>query len=207
MDLNKTWIKKPPDNYKVLKNKLGEEYFVHNMSSVSELVEVGKYTYIHGTTRITTDKIVRIGNFCSIASEVRIQVGDNHDYHRISTFPFKTVLGIDTDYDETSGATVNILNDVWIGESVRILSGSQIGNGVVIGAGSVIKGNLLPYGIYVGNPAQLIKMRFQTEIIEFLETLKWWNWSLSKIELNSSFFSLNLRDCPVSLNELKNMII
>ena len=85
------------------------------------------------------------------------------------------------------------------------MSGSNINNGVVIGAGSVVKGNLIPYGIYVGNPAKLIKKRFSDPVIEFLQDLKWWDWDDNKIFINSDFFSINLSE--VTLDTLYNFAI
>ena len=181
-----------PLNYERKKNSEGEYYFVHKFCTINGPVLIGKYSYLHGKIRISTDKEINIGKFCSIADRVRIQVGDEHDYKRVSTFPFNTILGLNTNYSESFGETVSVGNDVWIGESVRILSGSNIGDGVVVGAGSVIKGNLIPYGIYVGNPAKLIKMRFSDDIISFLLQLKWWDWSDEKILNNSHFFSQDL---------------
>ncbi len=45
-----------------------------------------------------------------------------------------------------------IEDDVWIGANCVILEGAYIRQGAVISAGSVIKGELEPYGIYAGNP-------------------------------------------------------
>lgn len=199
------WILKLPSNYYKKSNLDGDNYFVHELSSIIGNVFIGKYSYIHGNTRITTNKDIYIGKYCSIASGVRIQVGDEHDYRRVSTFPFKTILGLETTYNESIGNSVTIGNDVWIGESVRILSGSNINNGVVIGAGSVVKGNLIPYGIYVGNPAKLIKKRFSDPVIDFLQDLKWWDWDDNKIFINSDFFSINLSE--VTLDTLYNFVI
>ena len=50
-------------------------------------------------------------------------------------------------------------SDVWIGARVTVLDGVIIGNGVVVGAGSLVCKNLSPNGVYVGNPAHLIKYR------------------------------------------------
>lgn len=54
---------------------------------------------------------------------------------------------------------VIIEDDVWIGTGVSILDGVKIANGSVIGAGSVVTRSTEPYGIYVGNPARLVKFR------------------------------------------------
>lgn len=201
-----SWRDSLPESYSKLNNKNGDEYYIHAMSTISDHVEIGAFTYIHGNTRITADKLITIGKFCSIASGVRIQVGDEHDYKRVSTFPFKTVFGLNTTYEEAFGDSVHIGNDVWIGESARILSGTIIGDGAVIGAGSVIKGTIKPYGIYVGNPAKLIKMRFEEPVIKFLEEIKWWNWPLEKILRNEDFFSGDLKEMANDILKIKSMI-
>lgn len=50
-------------------------------------------------------------------------------------------------------------NDVWIGARVIILPGVHIGDGAVIGAGSVVTKDVPPYGVAVGNPARVVRMR------------------------------------------------
>ena len=53
-----------------------------------------------------------------------------------------------------------IEDDVWIGANTVILDGAVIRKGVVVGAVSVVRDQeLMPYGVYAGNPLKLIKMR------------------------------------------------
>lgn len=52
-----------------------------------------------------------------------------------------------------------IEDDVWIGAGAKILGGTVVARGCVIGASAVVKGTTEPYGIYVGNPARLLKYR------------------------------------------------
>lgn len=62
-------------------------------------------------------------------------------------------------------------DDVWIGAYTIIMTGVTIGNGVIVAAGSVVTKNLIPYGIYGGTPAQLIKMRFSEDEIKIHESM------------------------------------
>ena len=39
-----------------------------------------------------------------------------------------------------------------------------------------------PYSVVVGNPAKVIKKRFDDEMIELLEKLQWWNLPINKIQ-------------------------
>jgi acetyltransferase-like isoleucine patch superfamily enzyme len=54
---------------------------------------------------------------------------------------------------------VVIGDDVWIGAGAKILAGARIAKGCVIGANAVVKGATVPFGVYGGIPARLLKMR------------------------------------------------
>lgn len=80
-----------------------------------------------------------------------------------------------------SNGDVTIGNDVWIGANTLILSGTTIGDGAVIAAGSVVSGKINPYTINGGNPARLIKKRFEKKLISKLLKSKWWELDDKKI--------------------------
>ena len=80
------------------------------------------------------------------------------------------------DRPKKSAFSVNIGNDVWIGEGSILINDISIGDGAVIGAYSVVRENVPPYAIVMGNPAKIIKYRFSTSIISELLELKWWTW-------------------------------
>jgi acetyltransferase-like isoleucine patch superfamily enzyme len=64
---------------------------------------------------------------------------------------------------------------VWIGYNVIILpSCKKIGNGVVIGAGAVVTHDIEPYSVVGGNPARMIRKRFDDDMIRKIEQSKWW---------------------------------
>lgn len=206
---NSPWILATPENYNVFQNSNGYPFFLHKLATITPKTNIGNYTYIHGKSRFSGDKNITIGNFCSIANDVRIQVGDEHNYKQITTFPLKEIIGLDSlEYEDVRGDGVIIGNDVWIGESVRILSGSVIGDGVVIGAGSVVRGRLDDYGVYVGNPISLRRERCSRGTIEKLKRIKWWDWELAKIRNNQRFFSLTLEELDLkSIVEIESLII
>lgn len=54
---------------------------------------------------------------------------------------------------------VTIEDKTWIGTSAIVLDGSILKEGCVLGAGSVLKGETNPFGIYLGNPAEYKKDR------------------------------------------------
>jgi len=132
---------------------------------------------------------LKVGNFCSISSGVRIFLGGNHRNDWITTYPF-SVFRDSAKHIEghpSSRGDVIIGNDVWIGVGAVILSGVKIGNGVVIGASAVVAKDIPPYCVAVGNPAKIVKTRFKQEEIEVLEGLNWWYWTDDKLDASMDF--------------------
>jgi len=147
--------------------------------------DIGRWTYGNpdvlkwdGQTRL------KIGKFCSLAKGVRILVGGEHRVDWITTYPLDRFLG-DGSVPVVAPATkgdVIIGNDVWIGTNVTILSGVEIGDGAVIGAGSVVTRDIEAYAIAAGNPAKVIRKRFDDAVIQALLAIKWWDWPDGKIK-------------------------
>ncbi|MBQ8142793.1 MAG: CatB-related O-acetyltransferase [Bacilli bacterium] len=73
-------------------------------------------------------------------------------------------------------------NDVWIGQNVTFLPGVHVGDGCIIGANAIVASNIPPYSVVVGNPAKVIRKRFDDEMIQLLEKLQWWNLPINKIQ-------------------------
>ncbi len=56
-----------------------------------------------------------------------------------------------------------------------------IGDGVIVGAEAVVAKDVPPYAIVVGNPARIVKYRFDKDIIQKLLIIAWWNWPEDEI--------------------------
>lgn len=131
------------------------------------------------------DKLI-IGKFCQIAAGVEfVMNGANHQMNSVSTFPFYTLEGWDMTPPATEdlplkGDTV-IGNDVWIGQNAVILPGVHIGDGAIIGANSVVGSDVEPYTIVAGDPAKVLRKRFDDELIGLLLTYRWWDKSIEEI--------------------------
>lgn len=147
---------------------------LHNYTSLSNIFDadkifVGNYTY--GTINTLFSSVgnekLYIGNFCSIANDVKFIVSSEHPYSGFSTYPFK-VKFFGQDYEAQSKGDIIIKDDVWIGENAIILSGVTVGQGAVIAAGSVVTKDVPAYSIVGGNPAKVIKYRFEQEVIDEL---------------------------------------
>lgn len=158
-----------------------------------EFYEIGSYTY--GVPQVFTSapgKKLKIGKFCSISSGVIIELGGIHRSDLVTTYPFKAFPDNwrgakdlkSEEVDAISKGDVVIGNDVWIARGATILSGVRIGDGAVIGAGAVVTKDVEPYSIVAGNPARLIRKRFDDETIRKLLEIKWWDWPVEKINEN-----------------------
>ncbi len=75
-------------------------------------------------------------------------------------------------------------NDVWIGAEALIMPGVQIADGAVIASRAEVTKNVGAYEIWGGNPACLIKRRFEKEDIAKLLQIKWWDWNLETLKRN-----------------------
>ncbi|MDX9786793.1 MAG: CatB-related O-acetyltransferase [Desulfobacterales bacterium] len=148
--------------------------------------EIGRGTY-GSDLRILRRKdgaTLKIGAFCSIAAGVQIFLGGEHRIDWVTTYPFNVLWHSANHikgHPKTKG-DVEIGNDVWIGQEAVILSGVKIGDGAVVGVRAVVTANVPPYAVVAGNPARVLKKRFDDMTIQRLLNSKWWNWPESKIE-------------------------
>lgn len=163
------------------------------------MVSLGDGSYIDRAELNAGDEncLVAIGKYTSIGREVKFIVGMNHDYKKISSYPFSTIKKIEAGEKyvnpgdgEWNKKSIIIGNDVWIGTGVTILGGVRIGNGAIIGAGTVVAKNIPAYAVVVGNPGKVIKYRFDKDEIELLSKLKWWNKGNEWIENNNELLEV-----------------
>ena len=148
-------------------------------------IEVGEYTYYddpddalgfernaflygYGPERLI------IGRYCAIASGVRfVMPGANHAELGPSTFPFG-IFGApwDATMDLVMGAPSRgdtvVGNDVWLGYRALVLPGVTIGHGAIVAAASVVASDVPPYAIVGGNPARVIRQRYEADDVERL---------------------------------------
>jgi len=164
-----------------------------------ENIIVGDYTYYDdpdGVERFehnvlyhfpfVGDRLI-IGKFCAIAKDVKfIMNGANHKRSGFSTYPFQIFANgwekVMPKEGELSykGDTV-IGHDVWIGYNATIMPGVNVGSGAVIATQSVVTKDVPPYSVVGGNPATIIKYRFDQPTIDRLLSIQWWDWSAEKI--------------------------
>jgi len=169
---------------------LNDNVNLFNKPEIFGNVSIGKYTSINGpSTRICADVTeVRIGAFCSIASNVVIQEF-YHNYNMVTTYNINSnIIREPVESEKISKGPIIIDDDVWIGSNSVILSGVKIGRGSIIGAGSIVTKDVEPYSIVGGNPAKFLRKRFDQQAIDKLEKSEWWLWDKEKIIRNKKFF-------------------
>ncbi len=144
---------------------------------------IGRYSYVGRNGFVTN---ASIGNFTSIGGGCDIG-GTSHPLDWVSTSStfhkwenvFKKNFARH-EFEIFKQTTIG--NDVWIGTNVLIKAGVTIADGAVIGMGAVVTKDVGPYEIWAGNPARMIRKRFDDETIERLLATRWWEKSDEEIE-------------------------
>lgn len=158
--------------------------YYSRMKDYSEIhsSSLGEYSYISQYSIVNKSKI---GKFCSIANGCYIGLWEHNT--QVSTHSFYLyehsgdfVEGY-SNYDKDELETI-LGNDVWIGANAVVMKGVKIGDGVIVGASAVVTKDAPPYSILVGNPAKILKYRYEKEDIRWLLKLKWWNFSRDKLK-------------------------
>ena len=144
-----------------------------------------------------------VGPFCSIANHVSIGAS-RHPMEFASTSPVflshKDSVKMKFAHHEYSFKLRTVIeSDVWIGEMALIKAGVRIGVGAVIGMGSVVTSDIEPYSIVAGNPARIIRKRFDDHTIKALLALKWWTLPDSKLKELAVYFN----DVPKLLEQIQ----
>ena len=171
---------------------LGNCVKVYPPTHISD-AEIGDYTYISQNAYISMTKI---GKFCSIGPGLVCGWGI-HPINGLSTHPMfystlrqngMTLSAVDKVVERKP---ITIGNDVFIGANVTILDGVTIGDGAVIGAGAVVSKDIPSYAVAVGCPIQIVKYRFNSEQIEALRKIEWWDFDDDKLkEVERLFFEV-----------------
>lgn len=128
------------------------------------------------------------GKFCAIAAETRFIMTGDHKLDAFSTYVFPVFKNGWENAFKVEELPVKgdiiVGNDVWFGYDSLVMNGVTIGNGAIIATRAVVVKDVPAYSIVAGNPAKVVKMRFDDKTIETLEKLAWWDWEIEKITRN-----------------------
>jgi hypothetical protein len=185
---NKKILTKEPniDLSSIIKDcSFGEFVEIGANNNIQESI-VDDYSYTSENCQIIYSNIKK---FVNIASYVRVNPGQHptqnvtqhHMQYRKEMFGFgKDDLDF---FDWRREKKVEISHDAWIGHNVTIMGGVKIGIGAVIGSGAIVTKDIPDFAIAVGNPARVIKYRFDEKTIEALKNIAWWDWDYEQIKL------------------------
>lgn len=164
--------------------KVGKNAVILKNVELPKNLSIGSHTFINSNVQIDFNT-KSIGSFCSISHGVKIGLGP-HPSNYLTTSPVlysksRGFVSIDR-FDEIKekGCTI-IENDVLIGANALILAGVKISTGAIIGSGSVVTKDVPPYAIVAGNPAKIIKYRFNDKEIQELLRSEWWKRDIEEL--------------------------
>jgi acetyltransferase-like isoleucine patch superfamily enzyme len=157
-----------------------------------------------------------IGRYCSIAAGVQIGM-TRHPADWLTSSPIAYLPDFmnmerhfrDADPEWQRGLAVHpfdlrphttIGNDVWIGTGAWLKDGISVGDGAVIGAHAVVTRDVPPYAIVGGNPARVLKYRFEPDMIERLIALRWWEYAVL------DFANWDVRDVAGAVGALEQAV-
>ncbi len=125
-----------------------------NPDCTTKTLFIGDNVEFNDRVHITAFSNVKIGNNVLLASNIYIS-DTIHGSYLGDKFDSSPLLPPNS--RSLSYKSVEISDNVWIGEGVCILPGVKIGKGVIIGSNSVVTKNIPDYTIVVGSPAIVIK--------------------------------------------------
>jgi acetyltransferase-like isoleucine patch superfamily enzyme len=134
--------------------KVHKTFYMGGRGIISKDLVAGQYVFI-GANCIIPPKVT-IGKYTMFAANVSILGGD----HIFDNPEHPIIFSGRPNMPKTT-----IGKDVWVGANACIMAGLVIGDGSIVAAGSIVTKNIEPYSIYGGNPAKLIRMRFNEEEI------------------------------------------
>lgn len=151
------------------------------------LTTIGAFTY--SWSQITKN-VASIGRYCSIASGV-VFGAQEHPVDWLSTSSFvyegdwmwsdfvKRRGGPDVSWAVSTdqGPPIVVGNDVWIGLGAYIRRGVTLGDGCIVGAHAVVTRDVPPYAVVAGNPARIVRYRFDEARIERVLRSRWWDYA------------------------------
>jgi acetyltransferase-like isoleucine patch superfamily enzyme len=143
---------------------MGEGSGAYRMSSFAAgpaaRIKVGAFTCFNGTLVVADDEIT-IGSHCLFAwstfiTDTRMPSGRDVAARRrimgeIARDPLRRLRPV------TEPRPVRIEDNVWVGFSSTVLGGVTIGRGAIIGCKTVIREDVPPYAVMVGNPPKAVR--------------------------------------------------
>jgi len=122
-------------------------------------IKIGDNVLVMNGVRVSSANEIIIGDDCMLANFCYIMDADWHDIYDRTSSPGKT-------------APVILERGVWIGDSAIICKGVRIGENSIVGAGSVVRKDVPPNVVVIGNPAKIVKHLDPGKVITMKKFMK-----------------------------------
>jgi len=171
-------------------------------TAISGDVRIGAFSTAHGSI---DESVARVGRYCSIAWGVHFATFE-HPLDRITTHGMTYHAGYfghgPAPAPIPPQERIVIENDVFVGERAYIKGGVTLHTGCVVGAHAVVTRDVPPYAVVAGNPARVMKMRFDDATIARLLASQWWRFDLRRVpfslgDLERTLTFIEARHLPV----------
>lgn len=133
---------------KSMAKQCGKGLSIGGRCDITGNIYLGDNVNFNGMT-IQGKGTVKIGNNFHSGIEC-MMVTQNHAYDTGEAIPYGRKLDL---------KTIEIGDNVWLGNRVIITGDTKIGEGAIVAAGSLICKDVPPFAIVGGNPAKIIKYR------------------------------------------------
>ena len=189
-------------------------YFIDSNAALSGYIYMGEYSIVEAGAQICN---TLLGRFVHIGQNVKIGKGDIHEslalthpiaYRRITKFfENESILkSVKSKYYYENNPITSIGSDTRICDGAYIISGVHIGRGCIIYPNSVVTSDIPNYCIVAGNPAKIIKYRFDKIEQNILDSNKIEEQSFDSIFWNDPVFNFaDIHRIPLYKTELRKI--
>ncbi|MEK6936797.1 MAG: acyltransferase [Nanoarchaeota archaeon] len=135
--------------YKFLFKKMGKKVVIKEFNVIKHLgnIEIGNYSEINQFCFINAMGGLKIGDYCQIAPMVSLVTFN----YKKDNLPMPYIK------QGEEKKSIELGNNVWLGNKVTVVAGVKIGDNSIIGANSVVTKDVPANSIAVGSPATVVK--------------------------------------------------
>lgn len=123
---------------------------------------------------------IAVGKYCALSEGLTFLINMDHDFTSIAQGDPRPLLELEEEGRRPiltrKKGSILIQNEVWVGHGATIMNGVTLHNGCVVGTNAMVTKDVPPYAIVGGNPARVLRYRFDEAVIDGLQKIAWWDW-------------------------------
>jgi galactoside O-acetyltransferase len=129
-------------------------------------LHIGNFIHIATHTSISGGGFCVLEDFVGVCAGARLITGSEDITGRGIASPL-----VPDRFRPVIRSYVHCKRHSFVSTNVVVMPGVTLGEGSVVGSGSVVIGDLEPWGIYIGSPAKRVKDRPKEKVLQFEEEL------------------------------------